>query len=214
MRIEPLFRALRGAGGWLVSQLPEIVLQCIVLVISIVVALAVDQWTSERSDRELALQSLDSFELEIRQNQRRLEDSGPFRAGLREVLVRMEESGRLGTMDEFYSTVGLEALRPPHLLDTAWQAALVTDALSRMDYATVSALSLTYSRQDRYRSFSEEGLPAALRPGGTPGAEAPAAIRSTILYLSEAIEDEEELVVVYQQALQRIEAARRRLGGT
>lgn len=183
---------------WIVRATVESVL----IVTSILLALAVDEWRDDRQNLELATQALRSFAQEIRQNRARLEDAAPYHAGLGEVLARLayEERGRSAA--DLHSVV--EGLEPTVLLDTAWETALATGALNYMGFETVSALSLTYSLQERFEEFSRSRLPR-LNPLATGSeAELQVAIRQALSYLQTLSQREQELIGIYAQALQII----------
>ena len=143
------------SGDWL----PRILVESTLIVLSILVALAVNEYERNREDEELATQALVAFQREIRQNRARLDDVGPYRRGLRSVITRMADSGELASSDEFQATIGLEALRPAFLTSNAWETALTMGALPHIDFDLVNALSLTYSLQARREEFSRSGLP-------------------------------------------------------
>ena len=185
------------SGDWL----PRILVESALIVFSILVALAVSEYERNREDDELARQALAEFEREIRQNRARLEDVGPYRRGLRDVIGRMGESGELASSDEFQATIGLEALRPAFLTSTVWETALTTGALPHIDFDVVNALSLTYSLQERLEEFSRTGMPDLARGGYVGGEDMPGAIREVTVYLGELSRSESDLLVAYEEVL-------------
>lgn len=184
------------------SWLPKIVAESVLIVFSILLALAVDQWREEEKERELVRQSLQSFRQEMKQNKMRLDDIVPYHTGIRAMLIELQSSGAIGSRAELQSTIGIEGLRPPFLLDTAWKTAMATGALTIMDYETVSALSMTYTLQDRFREYSRSSLPAIVAGGADRDRAIDAALHSAIVYLNDVTAGEEELRAVYEQALQ------------
>ena len=60
---------------------------------SILLALALDEWNEDREFEDLSSRSLVNFEREIQQNRLRVEDVTLFHAGLRDVLANMDASG-------------------------------------------------------------------------------------------------------------------------
>lgn len=185
------------SGDWL----PRIIVESFLIIVSILVALAVSEYERNREDVELATQALAAFEQEIRQNKARLEDVGPYRRGLRDVIVQMDRQGSLGSSDEFQSTIGLEALRPAFLTSNAWETALTTGALPHIDFDLVNALSLTYSLQARLELFSRTGMPELARGGWVPPEDMTGAIREVTVYLGELSRSESELLAAYEEVL-------------
>jgi len=183
--------------AWLLRVLVE----SFSIVLSILVALAVDNWRDNRNNHQLAMKSLRIFEREIRQNLSRLEDVSPYHSGLRDVVVQAQADPEHG----FDVRSIVEGVRPTVLLNTAWQTALATGALTHIDVETVSALSLTYSIQQR---FVDDGRVSYQRLAGSEapaGAESRAMVSTTSTYLSDLVTAEQQLRGVYEQALQIID---------
>lgn len=182
--------------------LARVVGESLLIMLSITMALAVDQWKSDRQDRALARESLQSFQREIQLNRARVEDIAPYHAGLRAMLAKMDSAGRPGAA-ELREVGSGEGLRPPFLLDAAWQTALATGVLRHMDYETVSALSMTYTLQARFKELGREQAPG-FAGGARPRADE--VLSTTLRYLTDVTDGEEELQTVYAQALQIIRA--------
>jgi len=194
----------KRGGAWFM----RLVIESFAVVFSILLALSLDQWVEDQEHRQLAVKSLASFERELDQNRARLEDVAPFHRGLRDVLAKMDSSGEIRSMAEMRAVVGFEPLRPPFLTDVAWQTAVATGALTYMDFETVSALSLTYSLQQRFREQVSSTLPEMIRTGPALEANVRDLVRYTVDYLTEVTMGEEDLKTIYEQALGVIRAAR------
>jgi hypothetical protein len=209
------WRAAGTAGSWFLSKVPELVLQILLIVVGIVLGLKVNEWTGERSDRELKLNLLSGFEQEIGKNLAHLQDDVDNMEGVRESLGEMSAAGELRTAGEFYDRVGLNVFRRDALLTTAWQTAVSTGSLRQLDddYATASMLSEIYTRQAEYDRRSESRMPEFLRTGAAPPGSVREMVRAADRYLKDETEDGENLIEDYRQAVGRVAAARRRLGG-
>lgn len=182
----------------------RLLVESAIIVVSILLALTVDQWKQQQSEQKLALRSLQSFQQEILQNRARIEDITPYHGGLRTMLVQIDSAGTIQTPADFRRVIGFDGFQPPALLEAAWQTALATGTLTYMDYETVSALSLTYSLQRRFQQYSDVRMPTLIRNGSVTDGDMSTAIYSTITYLSELAEEEHELQAVYDQALEII----------
>lgn len=184
------------------AWLAEVIVQSIAVTVSILLALWVDQWKQRRAAQNLATESMISFTKEIRQNQARLDDILPYHDGLRAMLEKEELSHTIRTQAQFQGAVGIDGLRPPSLLQTAWQTAVATGALTHLDYETVAALSLTYTLQDRFREDSRTGFQAIMQASDFRPGEAAMAVRSADNYLRETVTSENDLRATYAQAEQ------------
>lgn len=191
------------------AWLAEVIVQSIAVTVSILLALWVDQWKQRRAARDLATESMSNFAKEIRQNEARLDDVLPYHEGLRSMLQQVESSHSVHTQAEFQSAIGIDGLRPPSLLQTAWQTAVATGALTHLDYETVAALSLTYTLQDRFREDSRAGFQSVMQASDFRPGEGDMAVHSADNYLREVVNSETDLRATYAQAEQVL---RRKLG--
>ena len=185
--------------------LPQVTIESILIVVSILVALGLDSWREQRNDEEFVRTALSNFQIEIQQNQARIDDAAPFNQGLRTVLSRHYSVGDIDTVDEFVMMV--EIYSPAALQSTAWDTALATGSLAKMEYSLVSALSLTYSLQDRYDSSTRSGMNDLTSPQYLSEDKLKLAIYNSIRFLDDVTGMEEELAVIYVEASLVIEAA-------
>lgn len=182
------------------AWLAEVIVQSIAVTVSILLALWVDQWKQRRAARDLATESMTNFVTEIRQNEARVDDILPYHEGLRSMLKQEEYTHSIHTQSEFQSAIGIDGLRPPSLLQTAWQTAIATGALTHLDYETVAALSLTYTLQDRFREDSRTGFQAVMQASDFGPGGGDIAVHSADNYLREVVNSENDLRATYAQA--------------
>ena len=188
------------------AWLAEVIVQSIAIVISILLALWVDQWKQRSAAHELEIVSVSNFLKEVHQNEARLDDILPYHKGVRSMLARLATTNAVKTQTDFENAVGVDGLRPPSLLQTAWQTAVATGALTKLDYETVSALSLTYTLQDRFREDARTGFQTVLQASNFGPGGAQIAVRSAVIYLREVVTNEEDLRATYAQAEQVLRA--------
>lgn len=178
--------------------LPRVLFESFLIVISILVALGLDEWREKRQDDETIRQALISFASEIRQNRARIEDAAPFNMGLLNVLEQRHNEGDITDIDDFVNMI--ESYSPVVLQSTAWETALATGSLAKMNYEMVSALSLTYSLQNRYQIATSTGMDDLISPQNLSRDQMNLAIFNSIRYLNDATSMEAELSVVYGEA--------------
>ena len=168
------------------------------IVASILVALYLDEWRDDRQDAENIEHALANFVVEIQQNRARVEDAAPFNRGLRHVLNRRQEVRAIESVATFINII--ESYSPVVLQSTAWETAIATGALAKMDYNLVSALSLTYSLQNRYQQISRTGMTQLTSPQNLSEEKLNLAVFNAIRYLDGVTGMETELSVVYSEA--------------
>ena len=176
------------------------------IVVSILVALYLDEWRDDRQDAENIEHALANFVSEIQQNRSRVEDAAPFNKGLRHVLSRRQEVRAIESVATFVNIIG--SYNPVVLQSTAWETAIATGALAKMDYNLVSALSLTYSLQNRYQQVSRTGKAEMTSPQNLSQDKLDLAVYNAIRYLDEVTSMEMELGVVYSEAESVIRSAK------
>lgn len=182
------------------AWLAEVIVQSIAVTVSILLALWVDQWKQQRAERTLAREAMDNFVTEIRRNDARLDDVLPYHEGLQSLLTGAESSHLIRTQADFQSTVGVDGLRPPSLLQTAWQTSIATGALTHLDYETVAALSLTYTLQDRFREDARAGFQTVVQASDFRAGGADVAVHAADNYLHEIVSEERDLRATYAVA--------------
>lgn len=185
--------------------LPRVLFESALIVISILTALALDQWSDRRQDQALVQSALSSFVSEMKQNYFRVEDAAPFNQGLKNVLNRHYMDDDIKDVDEFVTMI--ESYNPITLQSTAWASALATGSLAKMDYSVVSALSLTYGLQDRYMVASANGLDAMMSPQNLADDRLKLAVYQSIRYLNKVTLMEGELSAIYLEAIAVVEGA-------
>lgn len=179
--------------------LPQVIFESALIVVSILVALGLDEWREDRENAAVIRHALSSFALEIQQNKARVEDAAPFDQGLRNVLSSHYTNSDISSVDEFVSM--MESYSPAVLQSTAWETALATGSLAKMQYELVSALSLTYSLQNRYTLANRSGMEELTSPQNLADDNLKLAIYNSIRYLDTVTGMETELSVVYAEAL-------------
>lgn len=175
--------------------------ESVLVVGSILLALALDEWNQDRDFQDLASLSLANFEREIQQNRLRLEDVTLFHAGLRDVLANMDASGEAIPATTVRNM--MEGFQPAILVSTAWETAVATGALGYMDYDVVAGLSLTYNMQERLVTLNRSGLNDIL-VGGFRSGETELLVYMANRYMRELTEAEQGLQGVYDLVLSLI----------
>jgi len=193
------------------TWLPQVLFESALIVVSILVALGLDEWRENREAAELVDHSLSNFLIEIQQNQARIDDAAPFNQGLRIVMSQHYFDGDVQTVDDFVNMV--ESFSPAALQSTAWDTALATGSLAKMEYGLVTALSMTYSLQNRYLLATRSGMTELTSPQNLSESKLKLAMYNSIHFLNEVTSLETELGVIYVEAKLVIQTARSELGG-
>ncbi|MGB5246594.1 MAG: hypothetical protein WBN34_08595 [Woeseia sp.] len=177
--------------------LPRVIFESALITLSILLALGLDEWREDRQNEEMIEQAMYNFLIEIRQNKARVDDAAPFNRGLSDVLRRRHAEGGIASTSEFVSI--MESYSPAVLQSTAWETALATGSLAKMDYNLVTALSLTYNLQLRYQQTNRSGLELT-SPQNLSSEKLDLAVYNSVRHLDDVTRMETELAVVYEEA--------------
>jgi len=183
-------------GVWL----PRVMFESALIVASILFALALDEWQEDREIDQLVDRSMASFEREIKRNQSRIEAVQPYHEGLQRMLESRIAGEGIKSAGEFRNI--LDAMQPAVLLNSAWQTAVATGALSRMDYEVVAAVSLTYSTQARFDEIYRSGNNALLAPINFTPDRLDVSVYNAARFVADITAAESELIAFYQQTLE------------
>ena len=96
--------------------LPQVMFESALIVVSILVALGLDEWRENRQDAEVIRHALSTFLNEVQQNKARVEDAAPFNEGLRNVMHSHYLEDDIDSVDDFVSM--LESYSPAVLQST------------------------------------------------------------------------------------------------
>ena len=193
----------RGARNTAWSTwLPRVLFESMLIVVSILFALALDEWQEDREIEELVDRSVANFERELKRNQARIEAVQPYHEGLQRMLESRIAGDGIDSAVEFRNI--LDALQPAVLLSSAWETAVATGVLSRMDYELVAALSLTYSTQNRFDEVYRAGNNALLAPVNFSDERLDVSVYNAARFIADVTAAESELIAFYQQTLELI----------
>jgi len=185
---------LKATSVWL----PRVLFESALITLSILLALALDEWRENHQNEAMIQQAMYNFLSEIRQNKIRVDDAAPFNRGLSSVLSQRQAAGNISSVSEFVDM--LESYSPAVLQSTAWETALATGSLATMDYNLVAALSLTYSLQGRYQQVTRNGISDLMSPQNLSEDKLDLAVYNAVRYLNDLTKMEIELAIVYEEA--------------
>ncbi len=186
----------------LASWLPRTIVESALIVVSILLALTLDEWQEDLEIQELIDRSIVNFQNELTQNKSRIEDIGVYHRGVLQVLQRRTFVSDSQSLEEFRNI--MEALQPIVLTSSAWATAVATGALGRMDYELVSALTLTYNTQLRFDDDYRSTLRLLLSPINLNKENLPITTYNAGRFVTDVTSAESELSVYYAQTLELI----------
>lgn len=183
--------------------------ESLLIVLSVLVGLALNDWREHRRERELATMAMANFRREIAENLDTLERVHPKHVAMQQRLADIvaDPPSRGTAFDVFLAELPRGGLDTPPLRDAAWETASSTGALRLLDYETAALLSETYLVQ---RSTIQQTISLLadrfLSPANFDPASREAMIRTHRMLLVELTGQETYLIATYRRALQRLPA--------
>ncbi|HEX8903811.1 MAG TPA: hypothetical protein VF771_03160 [Longimicrobiaceae bacterium] len=196
---DPARRRLRGKA-------PELLLESALIVLSVLLGFAVNEWQQRQAQRELTRNVLANFRREIALNLRTLERIQPKHARLTERLraAAAAPHGDSTAFQVFAARMEGEMEMVP-LKEAAWEAASATGALRLLPYETSAALSETYAVQRGFLGSSRQRFSDRFF---SPQNFEPASQRSVLwtqyMMMNEITQQEGYLIGIYRHMLGRL----------
>lgn len=180
-------------------------LEFVVIVVGVLAALAADQWAQARADERLAEEVLRRLAIELNENreqiERRLAYHGTVVPRLDSLRVRAEAGQRTGLTR---SSVLPQGLGFYWLRETAWETAVVTEAVRHFELDVTVVLSDTYSLLQQVRQAERIAEQGVVRPESFASDDQ----RGTVIFLStimhEVLDLERSLFALTEKALEEI----------
>jgi hypothetical protein len=144
---EPTRPSRRLTWAWL----PRVLVESALIVFSVLLALAVDQWRADRERREMAAVALESIRAELEANLSNAERARDHHLAMRDSLARY-----LALRQPLPSRIYLGGtFRPAATYAVAWESARETGTTSDLAYELVLDLAKVYDQQRRYRALAD-----------------------------------------------------------
>jgi hypothetical protein len=207
-----LAEGLEGRGAptameRLKEKLPELALESIMIVFSVLLALAASSWADTRREHTLVEQARTSFVRELESNRARVAAAMPYHRALTAAVMEVDSVGGVRSYADWKHRVPIwSGFAPPDLTATAWQSALTTGVLARMPYRDVAVLSNAYTLQGKLDVFNTSYLPLF----DFSDASMPGTVRRMRAYMQTVVVYEEAITSDYDSALAVLKSPARR----
>lgn len=138
----------RSTKRWL----PRLVVESVVVMVSILIALVVDEWRESRAAEATVQWSLQSIRQEMEHNRQNLEETSRYHRRLADTLLTLAAS-EASRIDEEVRPHGW--VMTPQLTSAAWHGANTTRATADMPAPVVLTLAGVYQEQEQYLTRRE-----------------------------------------------------------
>ncbi len=180
-------------------RLPGLVIEGLSVAFAVLLALAVDEWREDRSNRELGTRAEASVLAEVRTNMERLDDNAAARDSLLSYLADVRSALE---RDEELGSISVD-FTPAFLATTAWETARVTRAVHFLDYDRVARMGRLYDFQNLYERSEESFVERVSGIGGEDWSDPAKTVQSFERELARVDAFADELQEVYGRILER-----------
>lgn len=171
----------------------QLALEAVLIMLSVLVALGVNEWRQDRKDFALAQQALETLRGEMQVNQAEVEQKLAYH---NEVYGRVTEQPEQGGV----------SLRPAFLRNSAWETVQATGAVAQLDYEVAAAASAIHGMQQKYEQVVAIATELMYSTNLIPSGRTPGELRTAALpMLGDMIGYERTLLEIYGEALNLIE---------
>jgi len=193
-------RSLKDRG----ISISAIIIEIATIIFSILLALGVNEWRETQSNKRLAFRALSDFRKELVMNR----DAVGAAMKDQEGTVAFLE----GVMRRYTAGEQVEVRFPeidlPDVLTTAWETALVSRALSYIDYDILMVLSEINLQQRWLLSLEEKVFQSILSPGSHDRGQMRGLVRSIHASLKNIMQVERKLIGLYDSGIEKIDHAK------
>jgi hypothetical protein len=179
--------------------LARVLFESALIVFSVLLALALDQWRESRRQAAAARVALDAIVAELEGNRRAASEAMQFHRSMKSKLEAFAASGEIPSQKVAYSGM----LQRAGVVSVAWTSARDTGALTELPYPLLLQLSRVYEWQASYDALAGQILADIYMDGRRRGMEAVLreGFAGFIMLTHDFANREESLVRNYDQAL-------------
>ena len=181
------------------SWLPRVLVESALIVFSVLLALALDEWRDERVTAARAREAVAAITAELEGNRKAAERARDFHRGIQATLNALLSKKQLPEPEIYMAGM----FNPARLVETAWTAARDAGAIDAIPYPVVLKLSRVYEWQAAYKHLGSEivtdlysdlrrrGIEPVLRDG----------YAGFIILTADFVNREEDMLARYDDAL-------------
>ena len=142
------------------SPIRRFLFESALIVFSILLALAVNQWADSRKQRQLTDRALTAIHSEIAQNADRIRERRPYHVSLESELKRADSTGNVHRYSDLkHAAPDWSGFENPELDATAWQSAMTLGVAPNLGFDTLQTLSRMYGLQARFDQYNSAAIP-------------------------------------------------------
>jgi hypothetical protein len=146
-------------------SLAEIAVQTFSVVLGVLLALAIGQWSHDRDERKQVEAALLALRAEMESSRAEIAHSFEQIAKADTEMAEMAKSAAFATPRPCAEVPGWHGVVSPLLLDSAYQTAIATQTLAHMDFGQAQQISRVYAKQRDFQKYIDHVIDFLLQPG-------------------------------------------------
>jgi type II secretory pathway pseudopilin PulG len=142
------------------SPIRRFLFESALIVFSILLALAVNQWADSRKQRQLTDRALTAIHAEILANSDRIRERRPYHLSLESELKLADSIRNVHRYSDLkHAAPDWSGFENPELDETAWQSAMTLGVAPNLGFDTLQTLSRLYGLQVRFDQYNSAAIP-------------------------------------------------------
>lgn len=168
------------------------------VIFAVLLALFVNEWREDISDKRAAADALDKIVIEIKENKSNLENSIDVHKKTISDLKQLVKIAGGNVPDSIFQGYNFELMKK-----ISWEAAVLTDVIHNLDFKLVSKLSGIYAEQDFYSSLINKMMDRIVFESKySNNDELVSTLKNHQKYFSVLLEIEQQLIAKYTSFLE------------
>ena len=136
-------------------SLAEIAIQTFSVVLGVLLALAIGEWSRDREERKQVEAALKAMRAEIEANRAEVAGGLKHIAETDAAMAEKEKADPSAGPRPCNQTPGFSGIAYPLLLDSAYQTAIATQTLAHMDFNQAQQVAHVYAKQREFQKYAD-----------------------------------------------------------
>ncbi len=136
-------------------SLAEIAVQTFSVVLGVLLALAIGEWSRDREERKQVETALKALRAEVEANRAEVTKGLKYIADTDAEMAAKAKADPPSGPRPCVETPGWHGVASPLLLDSAYQTAIATQTLAHMDFNQAQQVARVYAKQREFQKYSE-----------------------------------------------------------
>lgn len=191
-------------GGGHRRSFPNLLIEVALITIGVFLALWANNWHEEREHRAQGQAALRNFAEEMEANRAATQRYRQYHETLARELHEFLADNQPADSNRYSKIVHFQGMQPVNFEHTAWDLALVTQALSYLKPDLAFAISKVYTQQNALQRLQDSFLAAAFTPASLSSENIKGLATAMELYLIDVNQQEPAMISSYDKIIPEV----------